>query len=259
KWFYNKLLDTGSNIYILEGIDGAIGQIRFEKVNCYCEIDYSIDEKYRGLGYGYKIVCLGIQKMFQKGNSNIKAIVNENNIASQRVFEKASYRKIKFEEYNGEMYNIYPLEMLPKKFLILSSKAWNENTLVFLRNKLPLHEWVSINKKEDFTLEKLNHISPNKIFIPHWSYLIHEEIFSNFECVVFHMTDLPFGRGGSPLQNLISRGYKETKISALKVTKELDAGDIYLKKSLSLLGSAEEIFIRANNQIEKMIYEIVVF
>ncbi len=31
------------------------------------------------------------------------------------------------------------------------------------------------------------------------------EIFENWACVVFHMTDLPYGRGGSPLQNLIVR------------------------------------------------------
>ena len=71
------------------------------------------------------------------------------------------------------------------------------------------------------------------------------------------MTDLPFGRGGSPLQNLILRGYDETKISALKVDKGLDTGDIYIKKKLSLKGSAKEIFQRANEIIFKMIIEII--
>ena len=32
-----------------------------------------------------------------------------------------------------------------------------------------------------------------------------QEIHENYKCIIFHMTDLPFGRGGSPLQNLISR------------------------------------------------------
>jgi methionyl-tRNA formyltransferase len=71
------------------------------------------------------------------------------------------------------------------------------------------------------------------------------------------MTDLPYGRGGSPLQNLIVRGHTETKISALRVVKELDAGSIYLKKDLSLSGSADEIFNRANTAIEGMISEII--
>ena len=71
------------------------------------------------------------------------------------------------------------------------------------------------------------------------------------------MTDLPFGRGGTPLQNLISRGFTETKISALKCTDEIDAGPIYLKRSLSLEGTAQEIYERASVIIEDMIHEIV--
>lgn len=74
---------------------------------------------------------------------------------------------------------------------------------------------------------------------------------------MFHMTDLPYGRGGSPLQNLIVRGHKEIMISALRVEKGLDAGDIYMKKPLSLEGTAEEIFIRANDIIEDMIEELI--
>jgi len=44
------------------------------------------------------------------------------------------------------------------------------------------------------------------------------------------MTDLPFGRGGSPLQNLIERGIKKTKISAIKVDGGIDTGDIFFKR-----------------------------
>lgn len=55
------------------------------------------------------------------------------------------------------------------------------------------------------------------------------------------MTDLPYGRGGSPLQNLIKRNIENTKISAIKVVKDLDAGDIYLKRDLNLNGTADEI------------------
>ena len=74
------------------------------------------------------------------------------------------------------------------------------------------------------------------------------------------MTDLPFGRGGSPLQNLIVRGIEETQISAIKVTQQLDAGPIYLKTNLSLHGTAEEILIRAstiifNEMIPKILEE----
>lgn len=71
------------------------------------------------------------------------------------------------------------------------------------------------------------------------------------------MTDLPFGRGGSPLQNLIARGHTETKISAIRVNEGIDTGRVYLKEPLSLFGSAEEIFLRSSKVIEGMIEKII--
>lgn len=144
-----------------------------------------------------------------------------------------------------------------KTYIILSQKTWNNNLVERLQQQFPEHKFIHIATREDFTQEHLQELSPDKVFIPHWSYIIPENIWGNFECIVFHMTDLPFGRGGSPLQNLIVRGHKETKISALRVEKGLDTGDIYMKKPLPLYGSAEEIFTRASGIIETMIEEII--
>ena len=60
-----------------------------------------------------------------------------------------------------------------------------------------------------------------------------------------------------PNQNLIHLGFEQTKISALKVSSEIDAGPIYCKNDLSLLGTAEEIFIRSSNIVGDMIREII--
>lgn len=144
-----------------------------------------------------------------------------------------------------------------KHCIILSNRKWNDDLLSFLQKKYSEYKWTLINDKDTFNLENLQKIQPDKIFIPHWSYIIPEEIFLNYECIVFHMTDLPFGRGGSPLQNLIVRGIENTKISALRVEKGIDTGDIYLKKDLNLNGTAEEVFIRANKIIQEMIVNIL--
>jgi methionyl-tRNA formyltransferase len=143
------------------------------------------------------------------------------------------------------------------KYIILSEKSWNSNLKKQLELQFPNDKWILINRKEDFNIDFLMEYKPSKIFIPHWSYILSSDIYNNYECVVFHMTDLPFGRGGSPLQNLISRGYKRTKISAIKVQKGIDTGDVYLKKELDLKGTASEIFERANFVIEKMIHLII--
>jgi len=143
-----------------------------------------------------------------------------------------------------------------KTYILLTDKVWHDDLFAHLL-KNDSAKWVRIDKKEMFTVERLKTINPDKIFIPHWSHIIESEIYSNYECVVFHMTDLPFGRGGSPLQNLIQLGFKNTKISAIRVEAGLDEGPIYLKKDLSLEGTALQIFERAAAIIQDMINEIL--
>ncbi|MHB1349610.1 MAG: methionyl-tRNA formyltransferase [Desulfobulbaceae bacterium] len=118
-------------------------------------------------------------------------------------------------------------------------------------------EFVFIGSREALTLDNLHALKPRYVFFPHWSYLINKEIFEGFECVIFHMADVPFGRGGSPLQNLVARKIYHTKITALRCVAELDAGPVYLKRDLCLHGTAEEIFVRAGQVIREMIVEIV--
>ena len=47
------------------------------------------------------------------------------------------------------------------------------------------------------------------------------------------------------------------KFSALRCVKELDAGPVYMKRPLSLYGTAQEIYMRANVIIEEMIISII--
>lgn len=260
KWYNSRDFGSRTFIFILEENSESVGQIRFDKIENNYEIDYSIDEKYRGKGYGITILKEGIDKLFSglKENVSILAKVKQENIASFKVFKKCGFSLINKEENKGDVYFVFSLNKNLKNIILLSEKKWNSKSVDYLRDRLPNYNWFVINKKEDLTIEQLELINPEIIFIPHWSYIIPENVFLNYPCVVFHMTDLPYGRGGSPLQNLIARGHKKTKVSALKVVKELDGGPIYLKKGLDLLGTAEEIFIRANDIIQEMILEIII-
>lgn len=145
--------------------------------------------------------------------------------------------------------------IIMKNFVLLSEKPWHDILYTDLLSRK--ENWIRISSKQEFTLKNLSKFKPEKIFIPHWSYIIPEEIWKTYDCVVFHMTDLPFGRGGSPLQNLIVRGLEKTKITALKVDKGIDTGDVYIKKNLNLDGTAREIFERSIPLIKSMIVSII--
>lgn len=142
------------------------------------------------------------------------------------------------------------------QYVIAANRPWYNDFAERLALRTS-HEFVVINTKSELTLARLQSIQPRYIFFPHWSYKIPAEIFEAYESVIFHMTDVPFGRGGSPLQNLIARGIYDTKISALKCVEEVDAGPVYLKKAFSLHGTAEEIYLRAAVVVEDMIAEMV--
>ena len=138
-----------------------------------------------------------------------------------------------------------------KDIIIATIKSWNIKNAEILKNKFKNYINVHIiTKKEELSYFQIEKINPTYIFFPHWSWIIPKKIYNNFECVVFHMTDLPYGRGGSPLQNLIIRNIYDTKISAIKVGKELDSGKIYLKKDFNIkTGNAENILSKISDII----------
>ncbi len=141
-------------------------------------------------------------------------------------------------------------------YVLVSSRPWNLSMVSELSSRIGA-DFFLISDPADLTYENLSAVNPDFVFLPHWSHRIDADIYEHFECVIFHMTDLPYGRGGSPLQNLIVQGIYETCISAIRCVKEMDAGPVYLKSPLSLHGSAEEIFLRAADVISEMIVEII--
>jgi methionyl-tRNA formyltransferase len=140
--------------------------------------------------------------------------------------------------------------------VLVSDRPWNSRMAARLESRTG-RRFILLTRPEELGIESLEKMHPQFVFFPHWSHRIPESLFNQFACVIFHMTDLPFGRGGSPLQNLIARGIYETKITALRCVEEMDAGPIYLKKPFGLHGSAEEIFMRASGVMEDMIVEML--
>jgi methionyl-tRNA formyltransferase len=149
-----------------------------------------------------------------------------------------------------------PVVQAATNYLVAGCKRWNRRLFDETLRQLP-GRWTYVGSASDLTLGFVRKLSPRFIFFLHWSWRVPEPIVNGFECVCFHMTDVPFGRGGSPLQNLIVRGYRETRLTAMRMTKEFDAGPVYLKEQLSLDGGAEEIYLRAGHLSGKMIQRII--
>ena len=227
-----------------------VGQIRLDVEAGSAEIDYSVDAQYRGRGYGTAMVKQ-MMRLPRLDIHTFTAKVKPGNEASVRVFEKCGFVK---REERGEYIELEAAyedcAANRERIVICTLKSWNIAYAEQMREQYrDRYDITVITEKEELTPETLRDICPKYIFFPHWSYLIPESVYGNYTCVVFHMTDLPFGRGGSPLQNLIVRGYIRTKLSAIRVDAGLDTGDVYGKEELELDGTADDILRRASRII----------
>ncbi|MCC8460890.1 MAG: hypothetical protein LN545_02675 [Candidatus Megaira endosymbiont of Carteria cerasiformis] len=143
------------------------------------------------------------------------------------------------------------------KYVVASSKRWfNQHQR---SDEYKAFDIIHITSKEELTVDFLDRIKPRFVFFPHWNWIVQPEIFKKYECVVFHTAPLPFGRGGSPIQNLIARKIDAAPVCALRMTDVLDGGPIYDSIQVSLSGTIEEIFNRIANIIDTLIIKIIQF
>lgn len=107
-WFNNKIASPLTHIFILFQNEMPIGQIRFDKVNDYYEIDYSIDEKYRGKGFGSLIAKYGMNEIsILDDKVKIKAIVKPTNLKSENIFIKLGFD---YKETLGNNFKVFVYE-----------------------------------------------------------------------------------------------------------------------------------------------------
>lgn len=141
-----------------------------------------------------------------------------------------------------------------KSYIIASCKSWHRSVF----DDLSSHkegQWIWVAAPDELFRSVKEASGLRYIFFLHWNWHVPVEIWSHCECVCFHMTDVPYGRGGSPLQNLIAAGLDRTKLSALRMVDEMDAGPVYVKREMPLDGRAEEIYIRAG----RLSFEIILW
>ena len=89
------------------------------------------------------------------------------------------------------------------KVIIADSKGWF-NLKPILHNTL---EVKVIRNKSELSYNLLEKFNPDFLFFTHWSWIVPKKIHKKYSCVVFHTAPLPYGRGGSPIQNLIINGF----------------------------------------------------
>lgn len=140
--------------------------------------------------------------------------------------------------------------MLKNNYLILSTNS-------YFKTKIYNKNFFFIEKKSSFNLRVLRKINPKIIFVPYWHWKIKKEILKKYLCIGFHTSPLPYGRGGSPIQNQILLNKRNSEICAIKYNNTIDGGEVYSRKKISLEGSANIIFEKIFFEIKGMIFKFI--
>lgn len=101
KWFTKKLNDSETKILILMSEEKLLGQIRIDLIDSYWNIDYSIENQYRGKGLGNEIVKLVLNKY---EDFKFKATVKKQNKASTKVFANLGFKK---EQIDSDVFDYF--------------------------------------------------------------------------------------------------------------------------------------------------------
>mgnify|MGYP005996073341 CR=1 FL=1 len=128
---------------------------------------------------------------------------------------------------------------------------WSEDLFNKLK-KTKSADWRWCSSKEDYDIFNSDE-NVDWAFFFHWNHIVPEFIYEKNRCVVLHTSNLPEFRGGSPIQNQIIAGVKESKVNALKMVKKIDGGPVYDSKSVSLQGSLTDIWL----SISEKSFEII--
>ena len=95
-WFSEKINNDKCYLYVICDDGNPLAQVRFDIEEQCAVISYSLDHKYRGHGYGRKVLQLAINTFFDEQTSTrqLKALVKCNNIASNKIFQNLGFHMV---------------------------------------------------------------------------------------------------------------------------------------------------------------------
>lgn len=136
------------------------------------------------------------------------------------------------------------------KSLLKNKKDYSISAVITTKNpesnfRLLRKKTYEIDPRQSKELKKiLLYHSPDVVLFYGWSWMIPQDIYEEYICLIYHISPLPKYRGGSPIQHQIINGEKMSAGTILRAIKEVDAGPIYSQSPISLEGNMNDIFKR---------------
>ena len=139
-----------------------------------------------------------------------------------------------------------------KCVFVSKDNLWS-NTLFENLSKDVNASWSRVTDNIDLQMLSKSQIKPDWVFFFHWSNIVPERIWKNLRCVTIHTSNLPEGRGGSPIQNQIINCVMSSHVNAIEMSNILDGGPIYCSLPVTLQGSLTDVWLAISHQSKNLI------
>jgi UDP-2,4-diacetamido-2,4,6-trideoxy-beta-L-altropyranose hydrolase len=221
-WFYKRLQKPEScRIYIIETEQGLpIGQACFEWSDGGWHIDYSLDGAVRSQKQGVKLLRAAMQA-FRRSISGALLFgrMKQDHLSSQSVFM-------------GLGFTAEAVEHSLSIAICSDSGSWINEFIPQL-----LLDWLAAGYKCTWAHSADELPGGDVCFYLSYSRIVDRATLNKYQNnLVVHESDLPTGKGWSPLTWQILEGVKSIPITLLEVDEQVDSGDIYYQDVMEFEG-----------------------
>lgn len=223
EWFGSRLKDMNSHLYVIEAGDLPVGQVRFERHGTEATINYSLDELVQGRGWSNQLVKLGMEVFNTSQPSLLRTLVNTENITPAATFFRLGFEQTTNCEIGEATYSI----------AILSDQtSW-------LNDWLPemIIYWLNAGHRVLWTHQVDDLQSADFCFYLSFSKIVPKNIRTMFKNnLVVHESDLPQGKGWSPLTWQILESKNKISVTMIEADDKVDSGVIYAQEWIQFEG-----------------------
>ena len=159
KWFDSRLNDQKNHkLYIafIKYSNNPIGQVRFDLIENYWHIDFSIDPNFRDQGYGTNMLYLAIKKLSQQDQKNLViGQVKKNNVSSYNVFKKLHFQLsntnrniITFQKKLNQVSRVYKEDFMSTKKSLMEQNIVPNDFKIY-KGTIFQYRWITDHKSDE--------------------------------------------------------------------------------------------------------------
>ena len=222
-WFAGKLHDANSRLFVLEAAGLSVGHIRFDREGNEARIEYSLDSIVRGRGWDSRLVASGADMMRQAEPVRLRAEVKASIEASPSAFLRMGFTETPSASRGG----------VGRSIAILSDRtSWLNDYIQEL-----MLDWLAAGHRVQWVHDKKELRPGDFCFYLSCGQIVPANILSQYRHnLVVHESDLPRGKGWSPLTWQILEGKNRIPATLFEAAEKVDSGVIYAQDWMEFEG-----------------------